>query len=220
MLALQLLTNTENKLQSRDELGSQDKMSNNGESENQKNMSAEESSNQKEKTMSGVDKTMKFATLNIEGYGDIKLELYADEAPLAVENFQKLISSGYYNNVVFHRIIDGFMIQGGDPTGTGRGGESAFGGEFKVELNPGSAIYQRGYKKGVLAMANRSNPNSNGSQFFIMLADYPLPKDYTIFGNVVAGQDVVDKLGKIAPTPGTDSPSKKPVIKSAKLSVQ
>ncbi len=85
------------------------------------------------------------------------------------------------------------MIQGGDPTGTGRGGESAAGGRFKDEINSSSPVYQRGYKAGTVAMAN-AGPNTNGSQFFIMHSDYPLPPSYTIFGQVIEGQDVVDAI--------------------------
>jgi len=100
---------------------------------------------------------------------------------------------GYYDDVIFHRVIKGFMIQGGDPTGTGRGGESAWGGRFNDEIDAASAVYQRGYKKGTVAMAN-AGPNTNGSQFFIMHADYPLPSSYTIFGRVIDGLDVVDAI--------------------------
>ena len=85
------------------------------------------------------------------------------------------------------------MIQGGDPTGTGRGGESAWGGRFNDEIDPKSPVYQRGYKAGTMAMAN-AGPNTNGSQFFIMHVDYPLPPSYTIFGRVTEGQDVVNAI--------------------------
>jgi cyclophilin family peptidyl-prolyl cis-trans isomerase len=85
------------------------------------------------------------------------------------------------------------MVQGGDPTGTGRGGESAWGGRFDDEIDSSSPLYQRGYKKGTVAMAN-AGPNTNGSQFFIMHADYALPPSYTIFGRVTDGLDVVDAI--------------------------
>src|SRR5437660_10325292 len=85
------------------------------------------------------------------------------------------------------------MIQGGDPTGTGSGGASAWGGKFNDEINPSSEVYQRGYKAGTVAMAN-AGPNTNGSQFFIMHADYPLPPSYTIFGRVTEGQDIVNAI--------------------------
>ena len=125
--------------------------------------------------------------------GTIRFELLEDVAPKTAENFRLLAERGYYNGIIFHRVIKGFMIQGGDPTGTGRGGESAWGGRFKDEINPGSPVYQRGYKAGTVAMAN-AGPNTNGSQFFIMHADYPLPPNYTIFGRVTEGQDVVNAI--------------------------
>ena len=125
--------------------------------------------------------------------GTIRFELLEDEAPKTTENFINLAQRGYYNGVIFHRVIKNFMIQGGDPTGTGRGGESAWGGRFNDEINPSSAVYQRGYKAGTVAMAN-AGPNTNGSQFFIMHVDYPLPPNYTIFGRLTGGQDIVDSI--------------------------
>ncbi len=124
-------------------------------------------------------------------YGNIEFVLYEKDAPKTVENFIKLADKGFYNGIIFHRVIKGFMIQGGDPTGTGMGGP---GYQFADELNPSAPSYQEGYKKGVVAMANAGS-NTNGSQFFIMLADTPLPHNYTIFGKVISGQDVVDKIG-------------------------
>jgi cyclophilin family peptidyl-prolyl cis-trans isomerase len=129
--------------------------------------------------------------------GTIRFELLEADAPKTTENFITLAEKGYYDGVIFHRVIKGFMIQGGDPTGTGRGGQSAWGGRFDDEINPRSAVYQRGYKAGTVAMAN-AGPNTNGSQFFIMHADYPLPPSYTIFGKVTAGQDVVDTIASSA----------------------
>ncbi len=125
--------------------------------------------------------------------GTIRFELLEGEAPKTTENFKQLAERGYYDGVIFHRVIKGFMIQGGDPTGTGRGGESAKGGRFPDEINSSSDVYKRGYKAGTVAMAN-AGPNTNGSQFFIMHVDYRLPPSYTIFGQVVEGQDVVDKI--------------------------
>jgi cyclophilin family peptidyl-prolyl cis-trans isomerase len=125
--------------------------------------------------------------------GTIRVELLESDAPKTTENFIKLAEKGYYNGVIFHRVIKGFMIQGGDPTGTGRGGESAWGGRFDDEINSRSEVYQRGYKAGTVAMAN-AGPNTNGSQFFIMHVDYPLPPSYTIFGRVTEGQDVVNAI--------------------------
>ena len=125
--------------------------------------------------------------------GTIRFELLETDAPNTTDNFIKLAERGYYDGVIFHRVIKGFMVQGGDPTGTGRGGEAASGGRFKDEINSSSPVYQRGYKAGTVAMAN-AGPNTNGSQFFIMHSDYPLPPNYTIFGRVTAGQEVVDTI--------------------------
>jgi cyclophilin family peptidyl-prolyl cis-trans isomerase len=125
--------------------------------------------------------------------GTIRFELLESDSPKTTENFITLAQKGYYDGVIFHRVIKGFMLQGGDPTGTGRGGESAWGGRFDDEIDSSSALYQRGYKKGTVAMAN-AGPNTNGSQFFIMHADYPLPPSYTIFGRVTDGLDVVDAI--------------------------
>ncbi len=126
-------------------------------------------------------------------HGTIKFELLEQDAPKTTENFATLAERGYYDGVIFHRVINNFMIQGGDPTGSGRGGESAWGGRFNDEINPSSEVYRTGYKKGTVAMAN-AGPNTNGSQFFIMHVDYPLPPNYTIFGRVTEGQDVVDSI--------------------------
>ncbi len=126
-------------------------------------------------------------------YGKIVFETYDADAPKTVENFVTLANKGFYNGLIFHRVIKGFMIQGGDPEGTGMGGP---GYKFADELNPSTVSYKAGYKKGIVAMAN-AGPNTNGSQFFIMTEDYPLPNSYTIFGKVVSGQDVVDKIARV-----------------------
>lgn len=147
--------------------------------------------------------------------GDITLEFYADDAPKTVENFIRLAESGYYNGVIFHRVVKDFVIQAGDPTGTGAGGESIFGVTFNDELNPEADSYKQGYKKGVLAMANRG-PNTNGSQFFIMLKDNPLPHLYTIFGKVTNGQDVVDEIGLVL-VDQNDKPLEDVVIESVTI---
>ena len=129
--------------------------------------------------------------------GTIRFELLEEDAPKTTENFRLLAEAGKYDGVIFHRVIKGFMIQGGDPTGTGRGGQSAWGGRFDDEINSKSELYQGSYAKGTVAMAN-AGPNTNGSQFFIMHADYPLPPSYTKFGRVIEGQDVVDKIATTA----------------------
>ena len=125
--------------------------------------------------------------------GTIRFELLEEDAPKTTENFRLLAERGYYDGIIFHRVIKGFMIQGGDPMGMGYGGESAWGGKFNDEINRSSPLYEGGYKAGTVAMAN-SGPNTNGSQFFIMHVDYPLPPSYTKFGQVIEGQDVVDAI--------------------------
>jgi cyclophilin family peptidyl-prolyl cis-trans isomerase len=142
-------------------------------------------------------------------YGDIVIEMYNADAPKTVNNFVTLAQKGFYNNLTFHRIIKGFMIQGGDPNGNGTGGP---GYQFEDELNSNTESYKTGYKKGVVAMAN-AGPNTNGSQFFIMHEDYPLPHAYTIFGHVVSGLDVVDKIANVQ-TGANDKPVSPVVMKS------
>lgn len=116
--------------------------------------------------------------------GIMVAELFAAEAPITVNNFVFLASEGFYDNVIFHRVISGFMIQGGDPTGRGTGGP---GYKFDNEN------VSRKYLRGTLAMANAGR-NTNGSQFFVMHKDYPLPPDYTIFGKLKSGEDVLDAI--------------------------
>jgi cyclophilin family peptidyl-prolyl cis-trans isomerase len=127
--------------------------------------------------------------------GTIEFELLQEDSPRAAENFRLLARRGYYNGLTFHRIVKGFMLQGGDPLGTGMGGESAWGGKFPDEINTRSPLYLAGYRRGVVAMAN-SGPNTNTSQFFIMHRDYPLPPNYVIFGRVTKGMEVVDALAE------------------------
>lgn len=163
---------------------------------------------------STTNKTMNKVTLETN-FGKIILELYPKDAPKTVDNFLTLIKKGFYNGLIFHRVISGFMIQGGDPTGTGMGGP---GYKFADELDPSTPSYKAGYKKGVLAMAN-AGPDTNGSQFFIMLKDTPLPNAYSIFGHVISGQEVVDAIGK---TPTSGEPDNRPlthvVMKSVTIS--
>lgn len=139
--------------------------------------------------------------------GVIKFNLMPDIAPKACENFVKLIEQGYYNGIIFHRVIPGFMIQGGDPTGTGMGGKSFFGKPFEDECVPQVSFH----KKGLLAMAN-AGPGTNGSQFFITTAATPwLHMHHTIFGEVVDGYDVVESIEKVA-TDANDKPLKNQTI--------
>ncbi len=128
--------------------------------------------------------------------GTIKIELLESDAPKTTENFRLLAEKSYFNDVIFHRVIKNFMVQGGDPLGEGYGGESAWGGKFDDEIDRDSALYQGPYEKGTVAMAN-SGPNTNGSQFFIMHIDYPLPPSYTKFGRVIEGQDVIDAIAEV-----------------------
>ena len=144
-------------------------------------------------------------------FGEMTVEFFTDDSPLTVNNFITLSKDGYYDNVIFHRVISGFMIQGGDPSGTGHGDYGKYPGyEFEDELNN-----QRPYEKGILAMANRG-PDTNGSQFFIMHADYPLPYSYTIFGKVTDGIEVVDKIASVE-TDSADKPTEDIVISTVEI---
>ena len=136
--------------------------------------------------------------------GDITIEFLAAEAPITTNNFLFLAKEGYYDGVIFHRIVPGFVIQGGDPTGTGSGGP---GYTFRDELD-GNGKYSRG----MVAMAN-AGPSTNGSQFFVCLGDLGLPHAYSIFGRVTDGMDVVDAIAAL-PTGSQDRPNKPPVINS------
>jgi cyclophilin family peptidyl-prolyl cis-trans isomerase len=151
----------------------------------------------------------KHATIQTDE-GAIDIELLESAAPKAVENFRLLAEHGYYEGVTFHRIVKGFMIQGGDPTGTGSGGESAWGGDFKDEIAPQSDLYRAGYKRGIVAMANRG-PDTNSSQFFIMHMDYDLAPNYVIFAKVTGGMSTVDRIAEAPTTLGADGESSKPV---------
>ena len=139
--------------------------------------------------------------------GDITIELFSKDAPKTVENFLTLVKKGFYDGVIFHRVISGFMIQGGDPTGTGRGGPDY---QFADELNSETPSYQRGYVRGTVAMAN-AGPDTNGSQFFIVHQDYPLPHAYTIFGRVTSGMEAVDAIAA-SPVDASDRPLKDVVM--------
>ncbi|MDB4939625.1 MAG: Peptidyl-prolyl cis-trans isomerase (rotamase) - cyclophilin family [Candidatus Doudnabacteria bacterium] len=166
-----------------------------------------------------VDISNKVVTLDTT-MGKIQLQMFDKDAPKTVQNFVCLSEKGYYNNVKFHRVAHGFVIQAGDPTGTGSGGESVYGGKFEDELNPNTPSYKAGYVKGTLAMAN-AGPNTNGSQFFIMISDVDIPHNYTIFGKVIAGMDVVDKIGSVPidPVVGPDDGSPKTPIVINKATV-
>ena len=138
--------------------------------------------------------------------GSIEFELFDDDAPKTVENFLKLARDGFYDGVIFHRVIPDFMIQGGDPTGTGMGGP---GYQFEDEFNDNKVV------RGALAMAN-AGPNTNGSQFFIMHSDYGLPPNYTIFGKLTSGEEVVDAIAN-APKNSNDRPNQPVTINSVEI---
>ena len=140
-----------------------------------------------------IDSAKQYSATLKTALGDIDIKLHAAETPVTVNNFVFLAKEKFYDNVIFHRTIKGFMIQGGDPTGTGAGGpgytipDEAFSGE---------------YNRGVVAMARTMQPNSASSQFFIMHANAALPKNYVIFGEVTAGMEVVDKIAEAPTQPG------------------
>ena len=139
-----------------------------------------------------IDTSKAYEAILKTNLGNITVALNASATPITVNNFVTLARKNFYDSTIFHRIIKGFMIQGGDPNGTGTGGP---GYQFDDEPFTGE------YTKGTIAMAN-AGPNTNGSQFFIMHADYPLPKNYVIFGHVTSGMEVVDKIATAATKPG------------------
>jgi len=153
-----------------------------------------------------IDQSKLYTAVIQTSMGDLTVEFFSDTAPVTVNNFISLSNDGYYDNIIFHRVISGFMIQGGDPSGTGHGEYGKFPGyTFEDELNN-----QQPYEKGILAMAN-AGPNTNGSQFFIMHVDYPLPYQYTIFGKVTDGFDVIDTIASVQTAEG-DRPVEDVVI--------
>ena len=193
-----------------------------------------------EKQVAKPEKGETIATIHIKKYGDVKVKFFKDEAPKAVENFITHAKDGYYNGLTFHRIIDDFMIQGGDPTGTGAGGESIWGKNFEDEFSYDLVPY-----RGALCMANAGS-NTNGSQFFIEQAKYDeetenllkqngYPENlleaykiyggsmhlffrHTVFGQVIEGMDVVDKVAGVKTDAQTGKPVKDVVIESIEIS--
>ena len=158
---------------------------------------------------------MKYATINVKNYGIIKILLRDDVAPISVDNFISLANKGFYNGLTFHRVIKGFMIQGGCPKGNGTGGPGyTIKGEFRVNgiNNPLS------HKRGVISMARAMDYNSGGSQFFIVHKDATyLDGQYASFGETVSGIEVVDKIAKVRTTPN-DRPYEDVIIESIKIS--
>ena len=158
-----------------------------------------------------IDISKKYTAVIKTSMGDMSIEFFTEDAPMTVNNFINLSRDGYYDNVIFHRVISGFMIQGGDPSGTGHGEMGKYPGyKFEDELNN-----QRSYDKGILAMAN-AGPDTNGSQFFIMHVNYPLPYQYTIFGFVTDGLDVIDKIASVETGDG-DKPVNDVVIETVEV---
>ncbi len=171
-------------------------------------MTNEASSSAGKKTYSSLppqilDQKKKYTALLTTSKGKITVELFAKETPKTVNNFVFLAKEGFYTNTIFHRIVKGFMIQGGDPKGDGTGGP---GYKFEDEK------ITRDYKRGIVAMAN-SGPNTNGSQFFIMHKDYELPKQYVIFGRVIEGMDTVDKIAEVPTVDNGSREESKPTEK-------
>lgn len=165
-----------------------------------------QASNQSQSPATPNDKN-RVAVLETEA-GTIKFELLEAEAPKTTENFIKLAEKGFYNGLIFHRVVSGFMIQGGDPKGDGTGGETWDGKNLPNEIKLNSPLYQKGgYLRGMVAMANKGFPQSATSQFFIMHKNYPLQFNYTIFGQVVSGMEVVDKIASVPTSPPTNRPA-------------
>lgn len=157
-----------------------------------------------------IDASKNYKAILSTSEGDMTIELNAARNPITVNNFVYLAKNSFYDNVIFHRVIKGFMVQTGDPTGTGMGSP---GYKFNDEPIEGN------YDRGVVAMAN-SGPNTNGSQFFIMHADYPLPKNYVIFGKVIEGLDVLDKIAETPVKAGGAGEVSTPVNPPSIISVE
>ncbi len=158
-----------------------------------------------------IDQRKDYSAVLKTSKGDITVDLFEKETPVTVNNFVFLAKDKFYDGTKFHRIVKGFMIQGGDPLGNGMGGPG-----YKFADEP----ITKDYKKGILAMAN-SGPNTNGSQFFIMHADYPLPKNYVIFGQVTSGIEAVDSIANVpvksSPTGEKSSPTEEVLVKAVEV---
>ncbi len=174
----------------------------------QQNMgnSKQENANKKQSGMSQppameIDENKKYTAVINTTAGTIKVELNALQTPVTVNNFVALARKGFYNDTIFHRVIDGFMIQGGDPEGTGAGGPG-----YRFDDEP----FEGEYTRGTIAMAN-AGPDTNGSQFFIMHKDYPLPPNYTIFGKTIEGFETIDAIATAQTTTSMGGEKSKPV---------
>lgn len=176
----------------------------NGNSNNQTPQQEQEKPVMNDSTVVAVVKT---------NMGTIEIELFEKQTPRTVGNFVGLAEKGYYDSVIFHRVIDNFMIQGGDPTGTGRGGESIYGAKFEDEIVPSL----KHDVPGILSMAN-AGPNTNGSQFFITLVATPwLDGKHTVFGKVIEGMDVVSAIGKVQTSKPGDKPLQDVIMESVTI---
>jgi cyclophilin family peptidyl-prolyl cis-trans isomerase len=187
---------------------------------NNENQSAQQAAEQKEVNMNGpkvlskpqmqINTSKSYTATLLTTQGNITIKLYADKTPITVNNFVYLASQNFYDNTIFHRVVKDFMIQGGDPNGDGSGGPG-----YKFDDEP----FEGSYSRGTVAMAN-AGPNTNGSQFFIMHQDKPLSKDYVIFGEVIEGMDVVDKIAEAPTTPNQMGENSVPVNPVSISSVQ
>lgn len=156
----------------------------------------------KKNAMDTFDANKQYVAVVHTSLGDFTINFNKGQTPKTIENFVTLAQKGFYDKTIFHRVIKGFMIQGGDPVGNGTGGP---GYKFADES------FNDEYVRGAVAMAN-SGPNTNGSQFFVMHADYPLPKNYTIFGHVVSGMETVDKIAESKVSAGGFGENSTPVV--------
>ena len=158
---------------------------------------------------------MKYVRIEMENGDVMRGELYPEIAPITVENFIKLVEDGFYDGLIFHRVIPGFMIQGGDPEGTGMGGP---GWQIKGEFAANGWDNPIGHERGVISMARAQDPNSAGSQFFIMHADADyLDGQYAAFGRVVSGMDVVDRIASVRTSRWSNRPYEDQVIDTIRI---
>lgn len=194
--------------------GKQDTASSGKSSQAEASSVSDKSSAEDEKSLSGKIK----AEIDVKDYGVIKVELDADVAPITVANFVKLAKEGFYDGLTFHRIIDGFMIQGGDPEGNGTGGS---GEEIKGEFSQNGVENNLSHVRGTISMARSQAPDSASSQFFIVQSDSPhLDGSYAGFGTVTEGMEIVDQIckdAKVEDNNGTVAPENQPVINSIKI---
>ncbi len=172
---------------------------------------------EEKQTFKGENEESPIVTMTMENGGEVIIELYPQLAPNTVNNFISLIQDDFYNGLTFHRVIPGFMIQGGDPEGTGAGGP---GYSIKGEFESNGFSNELEHKRGVLSMARSQDPDSAGSQFFIIHEDSAhLDGDYAAFGQVIEGMDVVDEIVSV-PTGGQDQPKEDQTIKSMTVDLE